>query len=115
MKPIYCFIIDKKTGELTRLEITNYNHSHVGNTLYYKRGKSIKYIKPDDIDTYKNGRVYTYNSDVGAALTIMTNSVQASIKSLRTKINNYEHTYQQVCNARSSCNYITLDGRGDTI
>ena len=67
MQPLYRFKLDEETGEITRLEITDYALSHWNNGEQYYRWQIMSnvhycYLKKD-MDRYKCKRLYTFNPD----------------------------------------------------
>ncbi len=85
MNPLYRFDFDEETGDITRLQIDEYTLQEwsTGNQFYrFKIKQSIKncYIKRD-LETYKSGRVYSFNPDIEHAKEIIKERI--SIKRIK--------------------------------
>lgn len=79
MQPLYRFKLDEETGEITRLEITDYDLFRWSNGEEYYRWQILSnghycYIKKD-MDRYKSKRLYSFNPDIEHAREIIKQAI----------------------------------------
>ena len=86
LKPIYKFTLDKETGCVDVLKVTDYELINTG--LYaspikhyykYKCNGLVYYVYLRDFDRFKHNHVYSFNPNKDSALIIMIDAMQASM------------------------------------
>ena len=80
MKPIYKFVLDEETGNITVYEITDYTESKWSNKERWWRYRGPgcwMYIYESKLDRYLSGHVYSFNPDITHARKIILESVSA--------------------------------------
>ena len=81
MQPLYRFKLNYETGEVTRLEITEYDLCQWSNGEQYYRWQIMSnvhycYINRD-LDKYKSKRLYSFNPDFEHAREIIKENISA--------------------------------------
>lgn len=81
MKPIYKFVLDEETGEITVQEITEYRikvHEFTHRKTYiHKAIYGANYTREESFDQLKHSHVYSFNPDIAHARKIILESVNA--------------------------------------
>ncbi len=79
-KTLYKFVLDKETGTISTVEVTKYKYQQYSDGREFLRygTKSTTYYcyLATDLDTFKSGRVYSFNPDVEHARQIMIQTLQ---------------------------------------
>lgn len=78
MAPLYKFILDETTGKITVQEINEYGEGKYTNREKYyslKINGQTYYCYEKDIDRFKSGHVYSFNSDIEHAKTIIWKAI----------------------------------------
>ena len=71
---LYCFKLDKETGEVNKVEITDYSSGRFVNNKSFYRYKvngNLYYAYSSDLDRFKNDHVYSFNGDFDRAVEII--------------------------------------------
>ena len=75
---LYCFKLNKDTGEIKKIEISNYERRQWNNGekfFRYKLASTVYYAYEKDFDRFKNDRVYSLNDSLEDAIDIITNAL----------------------------------------
>jgi len=77
MDPLYKFVLDEKTGTITRYKITEYKRGSWNNNSYvrYRIKSQTCHCRMNELDLYKNNHVYTFNPDYKHAIDIIDNAI----------------------------------------
>ena len=78
MKPLYCFKLDKETGEIEKIIIKNYEEGLWSNRKRYWRFRltsQYQYCYEQDLDVFKTWKVYSFNDDIEAAKEIIHQAI----------------------------------------
>lgn len=100
-KKLYCFKLNTETGEIKRIEISDYvSGKFTTNKKYlrYKYKGAECFAYSDEFDRFKNNHVYSYDGNIN-------NAVQIIYKSLMGKrdkeYKEYKKHYDLMCNIAS--------------
>lgn len=77
-KTLYCFKLNKETGEIRKIEITNYASGMWNNKKQWYRFRLesvIYYAYSQDFDRFKNDRVYSFDGDFDRAVEIIRSTL----------------------------------------
>ena len=110
MDTLYLFRLDENTGKLTRIAIPQkadtyragaYEKIHWGvSKQYYKYTMhgTTYYTDPNDIDKFKNWRVYSFNSDKEHAMKIIQSSLQERQQKAYEEYSRYTEVLNRLSN-----------------
>ena len=96
-KTLYCFKLNKETGEVKRIEINNYASGMWNNKKQWFRFRSesvIYYAYSQDFDRFKNDRVYSFNDDMNHAIEIM---YQTLMEKSEKEYRDYQKHHNLMC------------------
>ena len=68
---LYCFKLNKETGEIKRIDIKNYERGKwtgSKNFFRYRINSNIYYAYENDLERFKNDRMYTFNPSMERAV-----------------------------------------------
>lgn len=114
MQTLYCYKVNKQTGEITKIVIDEYTinpHHHRGNTYIidnkvYQINKCDKriFVPQKKLDKYVSGKVFTFSSDDKIAHKIIFNT-------LNNKITDYQKQIDYAIDEHNKI-HTFLSGRG---
>ena len=99
-KTLYKFVLDEETGTISTVEITKYKYQQYANGREFLRYgmKSTSYYcyLPTDLDNFKSGRVYSFNSDAEHARQIMIQALHNKYKVALDSCNKFQEILQRM-------------------
>ena len=102
MKPLYCFILDEKTGKITRHIIEKYQEYHpsafVPTRLIYsfKDGYYRHDLNARNIDKCVNWRYYTFEDNMDKAKEAFTFELRMKIIKAKQDYLRYSNAYEKI-------------------
>ena len=97
MQTLYKFILDADTGRISVQEITDYEEGYWTNHKKYWRYRrgNWYYCYEDDLDRYKCGHVYSFNSDFDHAYKITLHELKSRADKAKAEYEKYEKLYNK--------------------
>lgn len=103
MDKIYYYKLNPYTGEISKIEITDYKivkhkwnpyrDSIVFSGMYGSKTKREYSIETIDLDKFLHNRVISYNSDIKHAVDIIKHTLLFKISNLKSSLDNYNELY----------------------
>ena len=95
---LYCFKLNKETGEIRKIEITNYASGMWNNKKQWFRFRLesvVYYAYSQDFDRFKNDRMYSFSGNMQHAVGII---YQTLMEKRDKEYKDYKKHYDLMCN-----------------
>ena len=95
-KTLYCFKLIEQTGEVRKLEITDYEE--LNNSYRWEQtGGYIEYIYKKDLDKVKNNKVYSFDDNMDNCVDMIYRSLSEKKDKADRELNKYQTVMRQLC------------------
>lgn len=97
---LYCFKLNKNTGDIDKIEITDYEAgSWTGNKRFYrfKLKSNTFYAFEKELNKFKNDRVYSFSGDMDHAISIITQALITKRDKADKEYQKYNKRVMYIC------------------
>lgn len=96
MKTLYCYKLNDNTGEIQRIEISDY--VELTNSYRWERpGGYVEYIYKKDLDKVKNNKVYSFDDNMDNCVDMIYRSLSEKKDKADRELNKYQTVMRQLC------------------
>lgn len=95
-RPLYCFKLMEKTGEIQKLEITDYEEL-TNSYRWEQTGGYIEYIYKKDMNKVKNNKVYSFDDNIENCVEMIYRSLSEKKDKADKDLQKYRTVMHQFC------------------